>query len=250
MLFNSSNQKSRKKNVTDKLQKNEIKSGFFKSIPVIFGYFPISFAFGILAVNAGMNILETFLMSLLVYAGSAQLIAVGLLESQAGLLTLTFTTFLVNLRHLLMSAALAPYLGHLSRLEQAFFAYELTDETFAVHSIDFKNEKKPPKRRIFVTNTSAHLSWIGSSILGAWTGSILTNLEAWGLDYALPAMFIALLVLQTKNWRHIAVAAISLMLSTLIFSNFEGHWHIIIATHTGAYIGLALQKEALKDAAP
>ena len=93
MLFNSSNQKSRKKNVTDKLQKNEIKSGFFKSIPVIFGYFPIGFAFGILAVNAGMNILETFLMSLLVYAGSAQLIAVGLLESQAGLLTLTFTTF-------------------------------------------------------------------------------------------------------------------------------------------------------------
>lgn len=243
MPFNSSNRISQKKNLPDKLyNKKEIKNGFLKSIPIIFGYFPIGFAFGILAVNAGMNILETSLMSLLVYAGSAQLIAVGLLESQAGLLTLAFTTFLVNLRHLLMSAALAPYLGHLGRLEQALFAYELTDETFAVHSIDFKNEKKPPKRRIFVTNTFSHLSWIGSSILGAWTGSILTNLETWGLDYALPSMFIALLVLQIKNRKHIAVAVISLFISTLLFRSFGGHWHIIIAALIGATTGLAIQK--------
>ncbi len=255
LFFYISNRKSRGKNRPDCLYgnkiKEEIKSGFLKSIPVVLGYFPIGFAFGILAANAGMSILEVSLMSLLVYAGSAQLIAVGLLENQAGLLTLTITTFLVNLRHLLMSAALAPYLGHLGRLQQAFFAYELTDEVFAVHSIDFENEKLPPQKRIFVTNTTAHLSWISSSVLGAYTGSILTNLEAWGLDYALPAMFISLLVLQIKTRKHVTVAVISLLLSTLLFRGFGGHWHIIVATLIGASLGLALQKkQVLKDTAP
>ena len=99
LFFYFSNRKSQGKNGPDCLYgnkiKEEIKSGFLKSIPVVLGYFPIGFAFGILAANAGMSILEVSLMSLLVYAGSAQLIAVGLLENQAGLLTLTITTFLV-----------------------------------------------------------------------------------------------------------------------------------------------------------
>ncbi len=250
MPFNISNQKSRSKTPADSLYRiktrNEIKSGFLRGMPVVFGYFPIGFAFGILAANAGMSIGEVLLMSLLVYAGSAQLIAVGLLENQAGLLTLTITTFLVNLRHLLMSAALAPSLGHLRRFQQAFFAFELTDETFAVHSVDFENEKSPPPKRIFATNATAHLSWISSSVLGAWTGSILTGLEAWGIDYALPAMFISLLALQIKTSKHIAVAAISLLLSTLLFRGFGGHWHIIAATLIGASIGLALKENIHK----
>ncbi|MDO9535881.1 MAG: AzlC family ABC transporter permease [Bacillota bacterium] len=230
--------------------KEEMIRGFFKGFPVILGYFPIGFAFGILATNVGMTVFHTFLMSLMVYAGSAQLIAVGLLESQVGLLTLTITTFLVNLRHLLMSAALSPSLGHLSRLQQALFSYELTDETFAVHSIDFNKEKKTPKCRIFVTNILAHLSWIVSSILGAWTGSLLSDLEAWGLDYALPAMFIALLVFQLRTMRHFFIATISLLLSTYLFWGMGGHWYVIITTLITATIGLIMEKWYLNHNTP
>ena len=231
----------RKLNGLFSLKKQEIQRGFFKAFPVILGYFPIGFAFGILAANIGITVFQTFLMSLMVYAGSAQLIAVGLLESQVGLLTLTITTFLVNLRHLLMSAALSPSLGHLSRLQQVLFAYELTDETFAVHSIDFNKEKNPQKCRIFVTNILAHLSWIVSSILGAWTGSLLSDLEAWGLDYALPAMFIALLVFQLKTIRHFFIAAISILVSTSLFWSMGGHWYVIITTLLTATIGLFIE---------
>jgi len=230
--------------------KEEMKRGFLKGFPVILGYFPIGFAFGILAASIGMTVFQTSLMSLMVYAGSAQLIAVGLLESQVSLLTLTITTFLVNLRHLLMSAALSPSLGHLSRLQQALFAYELTDETFAVHSIDFNKEKTPPKSRIFVTNTLAHLSWIVSSILGAWTGSLLSDLHAWGLDYALPAMFIALLVFQLRTMRHFFIAAISILLSTFLFWNMGGHWYVIITTLITATIGLIIEKRRLTHSTP
>jgi 4-azaleucine resistance transporter AzlC len=220
-----------------------IARGFFRSLPIMLGYFPIGFAFGVLAANTGLGIRECSLMSLLVYAGSSQLIAVSLLAGGAGLLTLTVTTFLVNLRHLLMSATLATYLGHLSRLQQAFFAYELTDETFALYSVTFPKEKIPSKVGIFTTNLAAHCSWVGSSVLGAWAGALLTgNLENWGLDYALPAMFIALLVFQLKNWRHIFIAFFSAALSTLLFWKAGGHWHIILATLGSATLGLFLEK--------
>lgn len=210
------------------------------------GYFPIGFAFGVLATNAGLNCRDCLLMSLLVYAGSSQLIAVSLLAGGTGLLTLTITTFLVNLRHLLMSATLAPRLGHLSRPQQAFFAFELTDETFALHSVNFQNEAgSPPPARILTTNLAAHCSWLGSSVLGAWAGSLLTgNLEAWGLDYALPAMFIALLFIQLKTRRHIVIALFSAFLSILFSLKSEGHWQIMLATLIGATLGLFLENNS------
>ena len=222
--------------------KHNMKKGLARGLPIVFGYFPIGFAFGILAANAGISLLETTLMSVFVFAGSAQLIAVGLFESQAGLTAIAVTTFLVNLRHLLMSAALSPYLGHLSRLQQGLFSFQLTDETFAVHSMDFKNETLPSKARIFATNMVAHLAWILSSFLGAWAGSLLTGLDAWGFDYALPAMFIALLVMHLKERKKIIIAVFALSLSTVLYCITEGHGYIIVTTLAAATLGLLLEK--------
>ncbi|NMB40581.1 MAG: AzlC family ABC transporter permease [Firmicutes bacterium] len=242
MLKNKTLDKSSSISLRQPDLKGEIKNGLLRSIPIMFGYFPIGFAFGVLAVNAGLGILESVLMSLLVYAGSSQLIAVSLLAGQAGLLAVTLTTFLVNLRHSLMSAALAPHLGNFNIRQLAFFSYELTDETFAVHSLDFKKEENPPPPRVFTINILAHFAWVGYTLLGAWTGSVLTNLEAWGLDYALPAMFIALLILQLENTKRIYVALFSLIFSTLFSLGLGGHWYVIISTVLAASLGLALEK--------
>jgi len=226
----------------------EIKSGLLKGLPILLGYFPIGFAFGILAAGAGLNTAEAVMMSLLVFAGSAQLIAVGLIEASAGLAALAATTFLVNLRHLLMSAAVAPHLGHLSRLQQALFSYQLTDETFAVHVVDFKKERGAPRARLFATNTLAHLAWIGSTFLGAWTGALLGNLEQWGLDYALPAMFMALLVMQIDSKNRAVIALLSVTLSLFLFSAVEGHFYIIFTTLIAATAGLMLERRRPKHA--
>lgn len=222
--------------------KNEVINGFLKSLPVMLGYFPIGFAFGILSAKAGLDILESAMMSLLVFAGSAQLIAVSLLANGAGLMTLVVTTFLVNLRHLLMSAALAPHLGHLTLRQRAFFSFELTDETFALHSINFKKGHKHPLPRILAINIFSHLSWLSSTLLGALSGALLTDLEAWGLDYALPAMFIALLIFQLENLKRLFIAVFSLFFSIFLFQKLGGHWHVIVATLLGASLGLALEK--------
>lgn len=225
--------------------KREIRKGLLKGTPIVMGYLPIGFAFGILAASAGLSIFQSTMMSIMVFAGSAQLIAISLLEAQADLVTLTVTTFLINLRHLLMSAALAPGLGHLSRLEQALFSYQLTDETFAAHSMDLAEKKKLTRPSIFITNMLAHVSWVSSTILGAWAGSLFTDLKAWGLDYALPAMFIALLVLKLSSSLKIAIAVFSLLFSTLLCWAIGGHWYIIITTVAAATLGTLLEKNNL-----
>ena len=109
-------------------------SGVSQALPIVFGYVPIGIAFGILAQKAGISTVNTLLMSLIVYAGSSQLIAVGLFGAGVPPVSIILTTFVVNLRHMLMSAAVAPYLKGWRKVELASFAYELTDETFAVHS--------------------------------------------------------------------------------------------------------------------
>ena len=103
------------------------------ALPIVLGYLPIGFAFGVLGMQAGMTPATVGLMSLLVYAGSSQLIAAGLLAAGTGTAGIILAVFVVNLRHLLMSAALTPHLKHWTRLEQAWFSYELTDESFAAN---------------------------------------------------------------------------------------------------------------------
>jgi 4-azaleucine resistance transporter AzlC len=213
------------------------------------GYFPIGFAFGVLAATAGLSTGRAAAMSVFVYAGSAQLISVGLIEGGAGPLTLAMTVFLVNLRHLLMSAYLAPYLGKLKRWQQVLFCYELTDETFAVHSTHFRRFGTPPTAHLIALNVSSHLTWVGSTLAGAWVcGRLPVDMRILGLDYALPAMFIALLVLQLDNRNRISIALLAAGLSVIFYLAGFGHWHVILAALTAATVGAVTEKEQPKGA--
>ena len=99
--------------------------GMVKALPIVFGYIPIGFAYGVLAQQAGLSTLNILLMSIIVYAGSSQFIAVGLFAAAVPGLTIILTTFVVNLRHMLFSAALSPYLKGWKVPELALFSYEL-----------------------------------------------------------------------------------------------------------------------------
>lgn len=223
--------------------------GLAAAAPIMMGYFPIGFAFGVLAATAGLNIGSAAAMSVFVYAGSAQLISVGLIEGGAGPLTLAMTVFLVNLRHLLMSAYLAPYLGKLKRWQQVLFTYELTDETFAVHSTYFRRHGTPPTAHLIALNLSSHLVWVGSTLTGAWIcGRLPVDTRIFGLDYALPAMFIALLVLQLDNLNRVSIALLAAGLSVAFYLTGLGHWHIILATLIAATVGAVRETTQPKGA--
>ena len=219
--------------------KKQFIRGFIRATPVMMGYFPVGFAFGVLAANAGISPLSAMAMSVLIYAGSGQLMAVSLIESGVTIFTLTFTVFLINLRHLLMSTYIAPFLSHLKRWQQALFTFEMTDEAFAVHSSAMNHTEKAYPAEILFLNFCNHSSWIISGFLGALVGSRLSvNTDIFGLDFALPGMFIFLLVMQIRNNRLLVIALLAAFLSTVFLLSGAGHWYIILATIAAATAGM------------
>ncbi len=218
-------------------------TSWFKSLapafPVMMGYLPIGFAYGVLAVNAGLSIFQTVLMSVIVYAGSSQLIAASLFAQMVQPFSIIATTFIVNLRHMLMSAALAPHLREWRNGEVAAFSFELTDESFGIHSLRFERGENKPLASIRI-NLVCQLSWVIGSLIGAVTGNIIEDVRPFALDYALPAMFIALLVLQIRNRRHLIIAVLGGVLSLVIWLFGATQWNVIFATIVAAAVGAGL----------
>lgn len=218
-------------------------SGVQAAAPVMLGYLPIGFAFGVLARTTGMSVAEVGLMSLLVYAGSAQFIGAGMLGAGIALPAIVSTTFLVNLRHLLMSTALVPSLGHNAAWQNTLLAYGITDETFAVNTAVLQGRRANPA---FVAglHISSQSAWIVASVVGALTGQLAGNTQALGLDFALPAMFVGLLVpnLQAPERKpRIISALVAASIAVGVAILFPGsNWNIIAATIVAATVGVLL----------
>lgn len=210
------------------------------AFPVVMGYLPIGFAYGVLAINAGLTALETVAMSVIVYAGSAQLMAVSLFAAGINPFSIIVTTFIVNLRHLLMSASLSPYMQRWSKGQVAAFCVELTDESFGVHSLRFERGETAAPLTLGI-NLTCQLAWVAGTLLGALAGGLIQDVKPFALDYALPAMFIALLVLQLKNKLHLVVAVVGGLLSLAIWLGGVTQWNVIIATILAATLGAGVE---------
>ncbi|MFP5239874.1 MAG: AzlC family ABC transporter permease [Acidobacteriota bacterium] len=209
-------------------------SALSQALPIIMGYLPVGFAYGVLAVKAGLSLANTGLMSILVYAGSGQLIAVDMIGSGASASTVIATTFIVNLRHVLFSAALSPFLASWPVRRIARFCFEMTDETFALHATRFHNRQLSVRKTLAI-NLLAHTGWIVGGIAGAVAGGFVPDVKPLGLDYALPAMFAVLLVGQLLSPAHILAAALGGSLA-LIISQTDASAY---ATLAGAVIAAA-----------
>jgi 4-azaleucine resistance transporter AzlC len=221
--------------------------GLIRAVPIILGYLPIGMAFGVLASTAGLSLYSAAAMSIFVFAGSAQLISVGLIASGATVASITITVFLVNLRHLLMSASLAPYLGKFKIWQQMLFSFELTDESFAVHSAYFRQNGTPPFTEIFALNFSAQLAWVCGTIIGAWIGGQFAfPIEKYGIDFALPAMFIALLVIQIEKKNHFFVALLAASLGLIFYLLGFSQLYIVLATIIAAVVGAATENNEVE----
>jgi 4-azaleucine resistance transporter AzlC len=211
--------------------------------PICLGYLPIGLAFGVLSQKAGLGSVEIGLMSLIVFAGSAQFIAVSMMSSNASILSIVLTTFVVNLRHFLMSSALAVYLGRSRRRILTLFAYGVTDESFAVNLAKY-NEGNWDLNRAFVVNHAANITWIFSTILGGYAGQFIPA-RAFGIDYALTAMFICLLIFQIRERIHALTAGIAGISAVAIALIVPGNSHIVLASIFAATIGVAVKRRSI-----
>lgn len=220
------------------------RQGVKDCLPTLLGYVSIGLAFGVVATTSNLSILEIFLLSLLVYAGSAQFIFCGLYMAGAPVTVIILTTFIVNLRHLLMALTVAPYFTKYSSLRNIGFGTLLTDETFGVAVMKIAQENRLGGKWMDGLNVTAYSTWVLACTIGGLIGKWLPDAESWGLDYALAAMFIALLVLNlTSSPRHQVmrylklIGIMGLTLYCLLYF-MPGHLAVLIATLIVATIGV------------
>jgi len=222
-----------------------IKDGMLGAWPICLGYLAIGLAFGVIAQKAGLHPLEIGCMSLLVYAGSSQFIAVSMLSAGAGFFAIVITTFTVNLRHLLMSSSLSRYVRGLGHGWLSAFAYGVTDESFALNVANFR-QRDWDWRRALVLNHTANLAWIGSTVAGGYGGQFIPS-GAFGIDYALVAMFICLLIFQIRGFFYVVIALIAGLAAVLLSLIIPGNAYIFIASTAAATLGVILKRSGLSQ---
>jgi 4-azaleucine resistance transporter AzlC len=208
------------------------------------GYVPIGLAFGVLAQKAGLGLIQIGLMSLLVFAGSSQFIAVSMLDAGASAAAIIATTFMVNLRHLLMSSSLAVYLAGKSRLLLSLFAYGITDESYAVNLGRFRSGPWTLDQALALNHT-ANAAWLLSTVAGGFGGQFIPA-GAFGIDFALTAMFICLLVYQLRDLRSVFTALVAGFLAVVLAVLTPGNLYIVLAAVLAATAGLAVGRPAVR----
>ena len=219
-----------------------LKEGLNAGWPICLGYLPIGMAFGVLAQKAGLTPFQIGLMSIMVFAGSSQFIAVSMLSGGASAPAIIATTFVVNLRHVLMSSALAVYLRSARRRWLALFAYGVTDESFAVNLPRFHADRWSLSRAL-VVNHAANLTWFISTMAGGIGGRFIPE-GAFGIDYALIAMFICLLIYQIRKPIHLITALIAGLTAVTLALVIPGNTYIVIASIVAATAGVIIQRKA------
>ena len=221
----------------------EFLAGARDTIPLIVGAIPFGIIFGTVAVAGGLSLPETLGMSLFVFAGSAQFVAVGLIAAGTGWPIVILTTFVVNLRHALYSATLAPRVCRLPQRWQIPIAFFLTDETFAVVARRFQKESAeaeadPGAKWYYLGSAIAmYANWQLCTLLGATIGRLFPNIAEWGLDFAMPVTFIGMTApyLRGKPMIFTAVVAGAVSLAAFALPNKLG---LIVAVAAGIMAGV------------
>lgn len=224
--------------------------GVRRALPIVLGYVPVAFAFGVLAVKSNIPPALVVAMSVFHFAGSGQFVCAGLWGAGVGAMSVIVAVFVVNLRHLLMSAAMAEPLAPLKRWQRFLFGCEMTDETFGVHITAFQRGWKLCTATLFTCNLTAHASWVLGTVIGVFCGGLVHDVKPLGLDYALTAMFLALLVPQCVSRLHVLVAIVTAILSLSLKLAGMGQWNVVVATVLGATLGVTLlhrNKSALPE---
>ncbi|MGL4996815.1 MAG: AzlC family ABC transporter permease [Deefgea sp.] len=170
------------------------KIGALDTLPLQMGVAPFALIFGTLAGPAGLPPWAALAMSVFVYAGSCQFLALSLLAAGAGLPVIIFTTLIVNLRHALYSATLQMPFAQLPFLRRAALAFFLTDETFAVVQSALSRKIEPLDAVMFGSGLVNYSTWIGFTAIGIVLGQNIPELQYWGLEFAMVATFTGIVV--------------------------------------------------------
>lgn len=216
-------------------------AGFRRTIPVALSIFTYGLVFGVLSRQAGLSPLEALLMSGIVFAGASQFVAVGLWVAPLPWAAIILTTLVVNLRHLLMGASIAPWFRKLPPAKAYGSVFFLSDESWALTMTEFA---KGSRNGAFLLGSgiAAFAGWVGATIVGQLAGTALQHPEDWGLDFAFTAVFVALLAGLWKGRRDILPWAVAAVVAIVASVWLPGKWYILLGGLAGSLTG-AMQSE-------
>ncbi len=215
-------------------------TGVRAEFPLLIGVFPFGLIYGALALKSGLSAAPAQMMSSIVFAGSSQFVAAQLVHDAAPGLVIVLTIGVINLRHVLYSASLAPYLEKLSPRWKGLLAYLLTDEAYAATILHYEKEELTPTSHWFFLGAGFSLwfTWQISSAFGIFLGTAIPT--TWPLDFALPLTFIAMVMPVLKDYPVVA-AALSAGVVALIANSLPFKLGLILAALIGIFVGTYLE---------
>ena len=217
-------------------------AGVRAELPITLGVLPFGLIYGVLAISAGLSPLLAVASSSIVFAGSAQFIGAQLIGGGAPALVIWATTFIVNLRHLLYSAAMAPYAAHLPRRWQVLLGYLLTDEAYVVTALYYENDHGRTEDQ--------HWFWFGAgmTLWSAWQLSTLAGVlfgtqvpASWSLDFTLALTFIGMVVPLCRYRPNLAAALVAGGVGVLA-NEWPYRLGLMAAALSGIAAGVLLEK--------
>ncbi len=216
-----------------------IKKGVMKATPIIMGYIPVGIAFGLVASNSDVPLLVAVGLSSIVYTGASQFMAVNGIALGMPLIQIIIATLIMNMRHLIMSASVASRLKPESKPFRPLIAFWVTDESYALTSLD-KTLEHP---MLLGIQGAAYLSWNVATVIGFFVGDLLPPLLQESMGITLYVLFGILLVPSIKSDRiPLMVAICAGGLNTLLESigQLESGWNLIIAMLSASLFGYVL----------
>ena len=220
--------------------RDEFLDGTREVAPVLIGTIPFGFVAGVAGIAAGMDALESIALSVLSFSGIAQLIAAQLLAANSPVIVCIAAAFVVSLRFLMYSAAVAPHVAHLPLRWRLLLSYVMTDQIFS-SSVRRYEASKDPKHlhwHFFGAGATLWVTWQAAVVMGALAGAAVP--ASWSLDFAVVLSFIALLVPAVRSRADLAAAIVAAAMA-LIVAGLPYRLSLVVASLAGIAAGMALQ---------
>ncbi|ADZ91501.1 AzlC family ABC transporter permease [Marinomonas mediterranea] len=214
------------------------KKGFIASIPMMVGGMPFGLLFGSLVSANDLPIWVAIAMSSLVYAGSAQFVAIGMIALGAPVWVIILTTFFVNLRHLLYSADLVKFVKHLPIRLRLFLGFGLIDETYAAVRPMYQDKAFVLKgHQVYIGSfLSFYIMWNITTIVGVLAGELIPGMSEWGLEFAMVATFIGIISPYLKNVPY-TLAFVGAGFSSIVLIDLPNQLGLVVAALVGVTLG-------------
>lgn len=219
------------------MKRQQYFAGAKAGIPIVFGFVPVAIAFAVMARQAGFGGGETVLMSATVFAGASQIMAAGMFGKGAGIAAIVLATFIMNLRHVIMSTCVFNRMEHTSLPLRLLAAFGLTDESFGCFTT---LEKERCTVWFFLgLITVTYSSWVGGTALGVLFSGFLPPVISASLGIALYALFIGILAPNLGgNLRLVLLVILAGGMNALLCKVMDSSWALIAATLLSAFFGL------------